>query len=119
MANWTSQDAPAQVTTTDHEVLVSKSILKDLEGKSFPVLRSLYADALQEESEAKKDLYLLRKRVANLGTDVETNEEVLLSSAKQRVATALAYIAALKAKLEGNATVTTTTTTPVAVATVK
>lgn len=108
MTNWTPQDAPAQVTTAEHDVTGFESMLKDLAGKTEGQLRSLYADALTEEAEAKKELYMLRKRVANLGTDVETDEEVLLKSAKQRVATGISYLKALELKLSGRPATPTT-----------
>jgi hypothetical protein len=100
-SQWTPHDAPAQLTTTEHDISGMTAMLKDLEGKTEVQLRNLYADALAEESNAKQDLYMLRQRVANLGTDVETDEEILLKSAKQRVATGLSYLKALELKIEG------------------
>jgi hypothetical protein len=109
-SQWTPQDAPAQVDTVNHDIETKIStILSDLEGKTRAQLTNLYNEALKEESDAKQDLYMLRQRIASLGTDVESNEEVLLKSAKQRVATGIAYIKALELKLEGKSVPPTAT----------
>src|SRR5262245_17856580 len=98
---WTPQDAPAQIQTVAHDITGIEAILSQLKGKTEAELRNLHAEALKEESDAKQDLWQLRQRIVNLGTDVETNEEVLLKAAKQRVATGIAYIKALELKIEG------------------
>ena len=100
-SQWTPHDAPAQIETTEHDISGLESTLKTLAGKGEAELRNLYAEALHEESNAKQDLYMLRQRVATLGTDIQTNEEVLLASAKQRVASGLSYLKALELKIEG------------------
>jgi|SRR5579862_972864 len=104
---WTPHDAPAQVAVVQHDVTENLSALvKTLEGKGEAELRNLKADVLKEESDAKQDLYMLRQRISSLGTDIQTNEEVLLASAKQRVASAMAYIKALEFKIEGKPSTT-------------
>lgn len=103
---WTPQDAPAQIATEVHDLTENVDAIKtQLEGKGEAELRNLHAEALSEESSAKQDLYMLRQRIANLGTDVETNEHILLTAAKKRVREAMAYLEALKQKIEGKAPV--------------
>lgn len=76
-------------------------LIKDLEGKTEVQLRDLYSVALMAEAEAKKELYVLRQRVANLATDVDAEEEKAISEAKSKVADALTWLQALEAKLFG------------------
>lgn len=108
-SQWTAHDAPAQIETSDHDATAAKSFVKTLENKGENELRVIYADAQHEESNAKQDLYMLRQRVANLGTDIQTNEEVLLKSAKQRVADGLARLKAIESRFGGAAPSTPTT----------
>lgn len=77
-------------------------IVKDLEGKTVAELRNLYSDALAAEAEAKKELYVLRQRVANLATDVDEEEEKVIAEAKLKVADAVTWLKALEAKLFGS-----------------
>lgn len=79
-----------------------EKLLKDLEGKTEAQLRNLYSDALLAEAEAKRELYLVRVRAANLATDADTEEEKLIAEAKTAVADALTYLKALETKLFGS-----------------
>jgi hypothetical protein len=79
-----------------------EALVSDLEGKTEPVLRSLYADALTAESDAKKELYVLRQRLANLPTNHNLNEEKLLADAKSTAADAITYLRAIEAELSGS-----------------
>lgn len=100
---------PASVVDVPEESLtLVEKLLKDLEGASDATLRNLYADALKQESFAKRDLYILRQRLANLATDSEEEEERLLSDAKKAVADALAYLRALQIKMGAVPTTPTT-----------
>jgi hypothetical protein len=79
-----------------------EQLVKELEGKTSAQLRNLYSDALMAEAEAKKELYILRQRVANLATDADAEEEKLITDAKARVSEAGVWLKALEAKLFGN-----------------
>lgn len=83
-------------------------LLKDLEGKSEAQLRNLYADALAAESDAKKALYVLRQRLANLTTYAEVEEERLLAEAKAAVSDGQKYLIALEEKIGVRPTTPTT-----------
>jgi len=82
-----------------------KAVLSELEGKSPAVLHALYQEALQAEAAAKKELYMLRQRIANLSTDFDTEEEKALVEAKKLIADIITYIKALEMKLHGTTTV--------------
>lgn len=120
-SQWTAHDAPALVATVPHELTGVETVVKGLEGKAEGELRNLYADWQREESDAKQDLYMLRQRISSFGTDIQTNEEILLASAKQRVASAMVYLKGLEAKISGTVTapVPTVVTEPVPVDTVE
>jgi hypothetical protein len=116
---WTPHDAPAQVSTEPHVLTENMDVLvSNLEGKGEAELRNLYAVAQHEESNAKQDLYMLRQRVANLGTDINTNEEILLGAAKRRVAEGLAQLKAIESKFGGPPSTPTTVPPTAPVATV-
>lgn len=78
-----------------------EAFLKDLEGKAETVLRQLYADALVAESDAKKEIVILRQRAANMATDAEKEIELAIVKAKEDWQTALAWLKALEIKLFG------------------
>src|SRR5258708_39294790 len=78
-----------------------EALIKNLEGKAEIVLRTYLTDAQMAESIAKRELYVLRQRLANLGTDAVVEEEKLLSEAKQMVTDLIAYVEAIKVKLGG------------------
>lgn len=82
-------------------MLKIEQLVKDLEGKTAAQLHNLYSDALIAEAEAKKELYVLRQRVANLATDADAEEEKLISEAKAKVADAITWLKALESKLFG------------------
>lgn len=87
-------------------------LVKDLEGRTQTQLRDLYADALKDEAQAKQDLYMLRKRIANLATDTDEHEEDLLVEAKKVIADKNVYLQAIESVL-GSAAKSSPTTAPI------
>ena len=86
------------ITDLEQEFEKIKSYVKT---ESEQVLRTLYADSLLLEAKVKTELVLLRQRAANLGTDVDTEAEMLVIEAKELLAKVLAWIEELKTKLFG------------------
>lgn len=80
-------------------------LLKKLEGKSEQDLRELHLQALYAEDAAKRELYVLRLRMANVATDVETELstqiEADIATMKQQVADAQAWLQAIESQLKG------------------
>jgi len=88
-----------------------EELVTNLEGKSVNQLGNYLVEAQQAESMAKKDLYVIRQRVANLGTDAEVEEETIVGEAKQKVRDLIAYVDAIKVKLGGSPSNPVTDTT--------
>jgi hypothetical protein len=74
---------------------------KRLEGLSVTELRNLHAEALVAESEAKRELSVLRYRAANMATTVDADIDREVVQAKIKVAEALAWLMAVEQKLAG------------------
>lgn len=72
-----------------------------LAGKTEIELRNLYDDALVAESDAKRELYVLRQRAAALATDVDAEAERIIIEAKSGVEDAIAWLKALEQRLSG------------------
>lgn len=77
------------------------ALVKSLEGKTEAELRALYAEALVAESEAKREVTILRQRAANLAADTEIEAEKAVIEAKKVLDDALAWLKALEQKLSG------------------
>jgi hypothetical protein len=77
------------------------SFSAQLEGKAENELRFLHTIALHLESDAKKDLTILRQRAANLATEVDAKAEVEVIMAKIRLAECIAWLKELENKLFG------------------
>jgi hypothetical protein len=86
---------------SDFEAKVSK-LYKELEGKTEAELRALYADALVAESDAKKEVTILRQRAANLAADTDVTAEKAVIEAKKELAMAAAWLKALEGRLSGS-----------------
>lgn len=73
----------------------------ELKGKTVEELRQLHAEALQMESDAKRELHILMQRFAMKGTQVEEAALADLRVAMQKVDDAGRYLKALESKLYG------------------
>lgn len=81
-------------------VEVTDELAKKLEGKTVQELRQIQSDALWAESEAKRELYKLRLRAANLATDVGPEVEDVIKLAKEELAKAVTWLQTVEKKLE-------------------
>lgn len=75
--------------------------VEELKKLTVPELRQMHQDALRLESEAKRELYALRLRFANISTDVGEEAERELAVARIRVEEAAKWLVKLEKALEG------------------
>lgn len=79
-----------------------KELMAELEGKPAATLRNMLAAAYQMESDAKKELYVLRQRAMVLPTHAGEEEEKAIQAARLRVADMVAYVQAVAEKLHAS-----------------
>lgn len=92
------QEIEADAKVAEAKVEEEYAALKD---KTVEELRQLHVDALLAEAQAKTELYNLRQRIANLGTDVQREVDVEIRAAMTKVEEAGKWIKAIEAKLAG------------------
>jgi len=85
----------------DETVALAKQEMGKLEGLTADELRQLHQDALFAESEAKKELYLLRQRAAMMATTVSDEVEQEIIAAKAKLAEAGSWLHSIEQKLVG------------------
>jgi|SRR5215469_15936821 len=98
VAEEAKQAVESEVTKIEADVDEEIAALKKL---TVPELRQMYQDALHLESEAKRELYLLRLRFANAATTVDDALEKELAVARIRVEEAAAWLKKIEKALEG------------------
>lgn len=98
VAEEAKQAVESEVTKAKEVVDEEITALKKL---TVPELRQMYQDALHLESEAKRELYVLRLRFANFATDVGEEAERDLAVARIRVEEAAAWLKKIEKALEG------------------
>lgn len=76
-------------------------LLEKLKDKTVDELKDLHTQAVYAEDAAKRELYVLRQRAANMATDVDASVEADIVEMKTKIAEAAAWLKALEIKLAG------------------
>jgi ribosomal protein L35 len=80
--------------------VAAKDEAHKLEGLTVQQLRDLHKEALIAESDAKREVHVLRQRAANLATDADVRAEEEVIAAKHILARAAAWVKEIEQQLE-------------------
>lgn len=92
------QDIEEVAASVEAEVDKYEEILKE---KTMTELIRLHDEAILAEDAAKRELHILRQRAANMATIADDTVEKAVSTAKAKVAEAIAWLHAIEKRLFG------------------